>query len=82
MRKTLSFDVTKLVNAVRVDRYEEIVKKHLEELRKSGVNVRNKFPKFWPKTTYRISTSSVFEVLPNTLLSFGEAEFVLSIDKD
>lgn len=79
--KELNLDVKKLVNAGRSGRNEIIVKKHLDELRKAGSNVGDKFPKFWPKTSDRITTSNRFEVLPNTLSS-GEVEYVLLIDKN
>lgn len=78
--KKLNFNVKKLVNAGRSGRNEEIVKKHLAELRKGGANVGDEFPKFWPKTSDRLTTDSKFEVLPDTLSS-GEVEFVLLIEK-
>jgi len=53
----------------------------MEELRKSGINVGNEFPIFWPKTSDRVTTSSEFEVLPGTISS-GEVEFALLVNKN
>lgn len=79
--KELEFEVRKLVNAGRSGRDTEAVKKHMEELRKSGINVGHEFPIFWPKTPDRVTTSSKFEVLPKTVSS-GEVEFALLVDKN
>jgi len=80
-QKEVDFEVNKLVNAGRSGRDAEAVKKHMEELRKSGINVGHEFPIFWPKTPDRVTTSIKFEVLPKTVSS-GEVEFVLLVDKD
>ena len=79
--KELEFEVRKLVNAGRSGRDAEAVKKHMEELRKSGINVGHEFPIFWPKTSDRVTINSEFEVLPNTLSS-GEVEYAILVDKD
>jgi len=79
--KGLEFEVRKLVNAGRSGRDAEAVKRHMEELRKSGINVGHEFPIFWPKTPDRVTTSSNFEVLPQSKSS-GEVEFALLVDKD
>ena len=79
--KEVDFEVNKLVNAGRSGRDAKAVKRHMEELRKSGINVGNEFPIFWPKTSDRVTTNSEFEVLPNTLSS-GEVEFAILVDKD
>jgi len=78
--KGLEFEVLKLVNAGRSGRDAKAVKKHMEELRKSGINVGQEFPIFWPKTSDRVTTRNSFEVLPQTKSS-GEVEFALLVDK-
>ncbi len=81
--KKLSFEIRKLINVGRSTRDVSGVKKHLNELRKSGVAILepNKFPIFFPKTTDRITTSNRFEVLPGSKTS-GEVEYVLLLDGD
>ena len=75
----LTFEVRRLVNAGRSARDTASVRKHMEELRKTGITIPDEFPIFWPKTTERVTTSNRFEVLPDSKTS-GEVEFVLLLD--
>jgi len=77
----LSFEVRKLFNVGRSGRDTTAVRKHLDELRKTGIPVSDEFPTFYPKTADRITTSNRLEVLPNAKTS-GEVECVLLIDGD
>ena len=75
-RKRLTFEVQKMVNAGRSARDTSSVRKHMEELRKTGIAISDEFPVFYPKTADRITTSGRFGVLPDSKTS-GEVEYVL-----
>jgi len=77
--KKLTFEIRKLVNAARSARDTSSVRKHMEELRKTGIAVSNEFPIFYPKTSDRVTTSNRFGVLPGSKTS-GEVEYVLLLD--
>jgi len=78
-RKKLAFEVQKMVNAGRSARDTSSVRKHMEELRKTGIAISDEFPVFYPKTADRITTSDRFWVLPDSKTS-GEVEYVLLLD--
>ena len=75
----LTFEVQKLVNAGRSSRDTASVRKHMEELRKTGITIPDEFPIFYPKTPERVITATRFGILPDSKTS-GEVEFVLLID--
>jgi len=75
----LTFEARKLVNAARSARDTINVRKHMEELRKTGIPVTDEFPIFYPKTPDRITNSDRFGVLTDSKTS-GEVEFVLLLD--
>ena len=77
----LTFEARKLVNAARSARDTTNVRKHMEELRKTGIPVTDEFPIFYPKTPDRITNSDRFGVLTDSKTS-GEVEFVLLLDND
>lgn len=77
--KKLNFEVQKLVNAGRSARDITNVRKHMEELRKTGITIPDEFPIFNLVTPERITTGDHFEVLMNSKTS-GEVEFVLLLD--
>ena len=79
--KKLTFEVQKIINAGRSARDKDTVLKHVEEIRKAGIAIpeRFKFPVFRPKTADRITTSDRFWVLPDSKTS-GEVEYVLLLD--
>ncbi len=76
--KKLTFEVQKIINAGRSARDKDTLLKHVEEIRKAGIAIpeRFKFPVFRPKTADRITTSGRFGVLPDSKTS-GEVEYVL-----
>jgi len=80
-KEKLMFEVRKLVNAGRSGRDVSAVKKHMEELRKTGAAIGTEFPIFWPKTPDRLTTSDRFGVLSGSKTS-GEVEYVLLLDND
>ncbi len=71
-----SLETRALINAGRTGRDSEAVRKHIEELRKEGINISGEIPIFHPKVKERIITGNKFEALPNSK-SCGEVEFVL-----
>ncbi len=75
----LTFEVRKLVNAGRSSRDIASMRKHMEELRKTGITIPDEFPVFYPKTSERVTTATRFGVLPDSKTS-GEVEFVLLLD--
>lgn len=79
--RKLPFEARKLVNGARSARDTDTVRKHMEELRKTGIAVSDEFPIFYPKTADRITTGSRLEVLPDSSTS-GEVEYVLLLDGD
>jgi len=76
--KKLTFEVRKIINAGRSARDVSNVRKHADELRKTGVAIPDEFefPVFRPITADRITTSDRFGVLPDSKTS-GEVEYVL-----
>ncbi|RKX77703.1 MAG: hypothetical protein DRP87_08475 [Spirochaetes bacterium] len=72
----LYFETRALINAGRTGRDSTAVKKHIEELRKEGINISGDIPIFHPKVRDRVTIDSEFEVLPNSK-SCGEVEPVL-----
>ena len=77
----LTFEVRKLVNAGRSGRDVASVRKHMDELRKTGITIPDEFPVFYPKTAERVTTADRIRVLPGSKTS-GEVEFVLLLDND
>lgn len=77
----LSFEARKLVNAGRSACDTSSVRKHMDELRKTGIAVSDEFPIFYPKTADRITTGNRLEILPNSKTS-GEVEYVLLLNGD
>jgi len=77
----LTFEVEKIINAGRTSRDPSDAQKHIDELRKAGVNVSQEIPIFYPKVRDRITTSDRIDVLPDSKTS-GEVEYVLLFDGD
>ena len=75
----LTFEVEKIINAGRTSRDPSDTQKHIDELRKAGVNVSQEIPIFYPKVRDRITTSDRIDVLPDSKTS-GEVEYVLLFD--
>ena len=71
--------IEKQVLAGRTSRDVKEVKKHLEELRKTGVQLSDEAPIFHTKIADRITTLPVLEYVPGRKSS-GEVEFVLLVD--
>ncbi|MCK9216460.1 MAG: DUF2848 domain-containing protein [Firmicutes bacterium] len=72
--------IDKQLLAGRTSRDIEEVKKHLEELRKTGVQLSDEAPIFHAKISDRITTETVLEYVPGRKSS-GEVEFVLLTDE-
>jgi len=80
--KKLAFDVRKMINGGLSSRNQEAAQKHLDEIRREGINIKvEKTPIFFPKLPDRITTSNIVEVLVGSR-TCGEAEPVLLFDKD
>lgn len=80
--KPLVFDVRKMINGGFSSRNQESAQKHLDELKKEGINIKvEKTPIFFPKLPDRITTSNTIEVLAGSR-TCGEAEPVLLLSKD
>ena len=71
--------IEKQVLAGRTSRDVGEVQKHLEELRKTGVQLSDEAPIFHTKIADRITTLPVLEYVPGWKSS-GEVEFVLLVD--
>lgn len=81
-KKKLAFDVRKMINGGLSSRNQEAAQKHLDEIRREGINIKvGKTPIFFPKLPDRITTSNIVEVLVGSR-TCGEAEPVLLFDKD
>jgi len=79
--KELAFDIRKMINAGLSSRNQEAAQKHLDEIRKEGINLQvEKTPIFFPKLPDRITTSNTVEVLVGSR-TCGEAEPVLLLTK-
>lgn len=80
--KKLAFDVRKMINGGFSNRNQEAAQKHLDEIRREGINIKiEKTPIFLPKLPDRITTSNIVEVLVGSR-TCGEAEPVLLFGKD
>lgn len=80
--KSMAFEVAKIINAGFSGRNQEASQKHLDEIRKEGINFEvESTPIFFPKLKDRITTGNTVEVLGDCK-SCGEAEPVLLIDRD
>ena len=75
----ITINIEKQLLAGRTSRDVEEVKKHLEELRKTGVKLSDEAPIFHAKIADRITSSQVLEYVPGWKSS-GEVEFVLLVD--
>lgn len=78
--KKIAIEIKKQLLAGRTSRDAEEVKKHLEELRKTGVKLSDEAPIFHTKIADRITTAPVLEYVPGWKSS-GEVEFVLLVDE-
>jgi len=74
-QRRLAFEVRRVVLAGYTGRDQEVVKRHIEELKKHGIPAPDETPAFYPVTADRITTRSGIEVLGEQ--TSGEAEFVL-----
>ncbi len=79
--KKVVINVEKQLLAGRTSRDIEEVKKHLEELRKTGVKLSDEAPIFHTKISDRVTTDPVLEYVPGRKSS-GEVEFVLLTDEN
>ena len=75
----VTVEIKKQLLAGRTSRDAEEVKRHLEELRKTGVKLSDEAPIFHTKIADRITTAPVLEYVSGWKSS-GEVEFVLLVD--
>jgi hypothetical protein len=73
--RPLSFSVRRMVNAGFVGRDREVVRRHIEELKKEGIPAPEEVPTLYPVASYLITIGGVLEVVDES--TSGEAEFVL-----
>ena len=78
----LAFDVKKMIMGGLSHRDQAAAQKHLDEIRKEGINIQvDKTPILFAKLSDRITTSNTVEVLVGSR-TCGEAEPVLLLGKD
>jgi hypothetical protein len=73
--------ISKQVLAGRTSRDIEDAKKHLEELRKTGVTLSDEVPIFHTKLAGRLTQGALLEAVPGWQSS-GEVEFILLVNED
>jgi len=73
--RKIVFTVQKMLNLGRTGKDPIEVRKHLEELKKDGIEASIEMPSYNPKIKDKITTNGEIEVLPNSKSS-GEVEFV------
>ena len=79
-RISIDFTITKVVNAGFTGRDQELVNKHIDELKKEGVCAPEHTPTIYPVSPYMITQEDRIYVLDGR--TSGEAEFVLMINDD
>lgn len=76
--REVQFEVRRVVNGGYCQRDQELVKRHIEELRKEGIPAPARIPVFFPVPTYMVTTASSIEVA--RAKTSGEAEYVILLD--
>jgi len=79
-KQDISVDIQGVVLCGYTGRNQEAVKKHIEELRKEGIEPPPSVPMYYPKPPRGIEKTGVIDVQGSE--TSGEIEYVLIIDKD
>lgn len=79
-KENFKFTVEKMVNGGYSGRDQEVVRRHIEELLKEGIEMPDHTPIFFPVGREMISMDDDIEVVGDK--TSGEAEFVLLISKN
>jgi len=77
---SLNLPINRMVNAGFAARDQELVNKHIQELRKEGVPAPEETPTLYPVSPYMITQEDTICALDGR--TSGEAEFVLVINDD
>lgn len=76
-KRTVSFAVSRMVNAGYTSRDQRALRRHIDELRQKGIPAPSSIPTLYPVASYLILTGGTVEVVDER--NSGEAEFVLLV---